>query len=115
MAWAFQYHFLRFLIGQYFFHLWCVPIQFNHPRRLSHCAFSPSFLQSDRADLISQIKALRDDNRQIRTIVDEKIKEIEPLQQALGKLRNANSANRGVCSSEEELNTLVRLNPSSHN
>lgn len=64
-------------------------------------------MQSDRAELISQIKALKDDNRQIRTIVDEKIKEIEPLQQALGKLRNANNATRGVCSSEDELNSLV--------
>ncbi|POO03205.1 Proton pump-interactor [Trema orientale] len=63
--------------------------------------------RSDRAELISQIKALKDDNRQIRTIVDEKIKEIEPLQQALGKLRNANSANRGICSSEEELNSFI--------
>ncbi|PON40047.1 Proton pump-interactor [Parasponia andersonii] len=63
--------------------------------------------RSDRAELISQIKALKDDNRQIRTIVDEKIKEIEPLQQALGKLRNANSANWGICSSEEELNSVI--------
>lgn len=64
--------------------------------------------------MISQIKALKDDNRQFRSILDEKIKEIEPLQQALGKLRNANSANRGVCSSEEELNSLVCLNPNCH-
>ncbi|XP_024017928.1 proton pump-interactor 1 [Morus notabilis] len=63
--------------------------------------------RSDRAELISQIRALKDDNRQIRTIVDEKIKEIEPLHQALGKLRNANNATRGVCSSEEELNSLI--------
>lgn len=63
--------------------------------------------RSDRGELISQIRALKDDNRQFRTIVDEKIKEIEPLQQALGKLRNANNANRGVCSSEEELNSLI--------
>lgn len=63
--------------------------------------------RSDRAELISQIRALKDDNRQFRTIVDEKIKEIEPLQQALGKLRNANNANRGFCSSEEELNSLI--------
>lgn len=63
--------------------------------------------RSDRGELISQIRALKDDNRQFRTIVDEKIKEIEPLHQALGKLRNANNANRGVCSSEEELNSLI--------
>jgi len=65
-------------------------------------------LQSERAELISQIKSLRGDSRQFQSIVDEKIKEIEPLQQALGKLRNTNNAGRGgLCSSEEELNTVV--------
>ncbi|KAI4333660.1 hypothetical protein L6164_018440 [Bauhinia variegata] len=64
--------------------------------------------RSDRAELISQIKSLRDDNRQFQSIVDEKIKEIEPLQQALGKLRTANNAGRGgLCSSEEELNDVI--------
>jgi len=66
-------------------------------------------MQSERAELISQIKSLRDDNKQYQSIVDEKIKEIEPLQQALGKLRNTNNSGRGgaLCSSEEELNNLV--------
>ncbi|KAJ1377079.1 hypothetical protein SESBI_49256 [Sesbania bispinosa] len=64
--------------------------------------------RSERAELISQIKSLRDDNRQFQSIVDEKIKEIEPLQQALGKLRTANNASRGgLCSSEEELNDVI--------
>ncbi|XP_060669006.1 proton pump-interactor 1 [Ziziphus jujuba] len=65
--------------------------------------------RSDRSELIAQIKAFRDDNRQFKTIVDEKIKEIEPLQQVLGKLRSANSASRagGLCSSEEELNGVI--------
>ncbi|TKY66512.1 Proton pump-interactor 1 [Spatholobus suberectus] len=65
--------------------------------------------RSERTELISQIKSLRDDNRQFQSIVDEKIKEIEPLQQALGKLRTANNAGRGggLCSSEEELNNLI--------
>ncbi|XP_062168827.1 proton pump-interactor 1-like isoform X2 [Alnus glutinosa] len=66
--------------------------------------------RSDRAELISQIRALKDDNRQFRTIFDEKRKEMEPLQQALGKLRYSNSAGRGsgICSSEEELNDLIQ-------
>ncbi|KAJ1403433.1 putative proton pump-interactor 1-like [Sesbania bispinosa] len=65
--------------------------------------------RSERAELISQIKSLRDDNRQFQSIVDEKIKEIEPLQQALGKLRTANNAGRsGFCSSEEELNDVEK-------
>lgn len=61
--------------------------------------------------MISQVRALKDDNRQFRTIFDEKRKEMEPLQQALGKLRYSNSAGRGsgICSSEEELNDLVYL------
>lgn len=74
----------------------------------SHC-FILFFLQSDRAELISQVRALKDDNRQFKSILDEKRKEMEPLQHALGKLRNANSAGRGsgLCSSEEELNNVV--------
>ncbi|XP_027354487.1 proton pump-interactor 1-like isoform X2 [Abrus precatorius] len=64
--------------------------------------------RSERAELISQIKALRDDNRQFQNIVDEKIKEIGPLQEALGKLRTANNAGRGgLCSSEEELDNII--------
>ncbi|GLT64044.1 hypothetical protein SLA2020_365610 [Shorea laevis] len=65
--------------------------------------------RSDRAELISQIRALKDDNRQFRTIFDEKRKEMEPLQQALGKLRYSNPAGRGsgICSSEEELNDVI--------
>lgn len=66
--------------------------------------------RGERAELITQMKALRDDNRQFKSIVDEKIKEIEPLNQALGKLRNANNAGRngGLCSSEEELNAVIQ-------
>lgn len=37
----------------------------------------------------------------------EKRKEMEPLQQALGKLRNRGEKGVGLCSSEEELNYLV--------
>lgn len=74
---------------------------------ISVCHFS--LIQSERSELITQIKALKDDNRQFKTIVDEKFKEMEPLQQVLGKLRSANNAARagGLCSSEEELNSLV--------
>ncbi|KAF7836716.1 proton pump-interactor 1-like [Senna tora] len=73
--------------------------------------------RSERAELITQIKTLRDDSRQFRTLVDEKIKEIEPLQQALGKLRSANNGSRGgggLCSSEEELNDVVCYNLQIH-
>ncbi|CAL0333754.1 unnamed protein product [Lupinus luteus] len=64
--------------------------------------------RSKRAELISQIKTLKENNRQIQSILDEKIKEIEPLQHALGKLRTSNNAGRGgLCSSEEELNKMI--------
>jgi hypothetical protein len=58
--------------------------------------------------LINQVRALKNEGRQYKSIFDEKKKEMEPLQQALGKLRNTNNAGRvGICSSEEELNDLV--------
>ncbi|XP_057993327.1 proton pump-interactor 1 [Hevea brasiliensis] len=64
--------------------------------------------RSERAELLGQVKALRNENVQYKTIFNEKKKEIEPLQQALGKLRNTNNAGRGgLCSSEEELNDLI--------
>lgn len=63
--------------------------------------------------MIGQLKALVEEKNQFRSIMDEKRKEIEPLQQALGKLRgprDANSDNRSfICSSEAELNDVVSL------
>ncbi|KAI3441531.1 uncharacterized protein J3R85_002119, partial [Psidium guajava] len=66
--------------------------------------------RSERADIITQLKALGNENKQFNMIADEKRKEMEPLHDALGKLRNGNSAGRGsgICSSEEELNELIR-------
>ncbi|KAF8413867.1 hypothetical protein HHK36_001861 [Tetracentron sinense] len=68
--------------------------------------------RSDRAQVISQLKPLTLEDKQFRMIVGEKRKEMEPLQQALGKLRNANNASRergvGLCSSVEELNDLIQ-------
>ncbi|CAI9754979.1 unnamed protein product [Fraxinus pennsylvanica] len=68
--------------------------------------------RADRAQVIAQIRSLSVEKRQFRTIMDEKRKEMEPLQQALGKLRGAISRGRErgltVCSSEEELNNLIK-------
>ncbi|KAM7279391.1 hypothetical protein ACFE04_006525 [Oxalis oulophora] len=66
--------------------------------------------KSERAELISQLKALKADGRQFKMILDEKKKDIAPLQQALGKLRTTSNAgsNGGICSSEDELNKLIR-------
>ncbi|KAJ6752057.1 hypothetical protein OIU85_002476 [Salix viminalis] len=61
-----------------------------------------------RAELVNQVRTLKNENRQFKSIFDEKKKKLEPLHQALGKLRDTNSAGRGgLCSSEEELNDCL--------
>ncbi|KAM0938323.1 putative proton pump-interactor [Dioscorea sansibarensis] len=62
--------------------------------------------RSERAQVISQLKPLTTEDKRYRSIMDEKRKEMEPLQDALGKLRG--SSNVGLCSSEEELNYLIQ-------
>ncbi|XP_072998984.1 proton pump-interactor 1-like isoform X1 [Typha latifolia] len=68
--------------------------------------------RSDRSLVISQLKPLTADNKYYREIIDGKRKEMEPLHDALGKLRSANNAVRekgtSLCSSEEELNNLIK-------
>ncbi|XP_074357671.1 proton pump-interactor 1-like [Apium graveolens] len=67
--------------------------------------------RADRAQVISQLKAFVDENKQFRQIIDEKRKEIEPLHQALGQLRKSNSGDKEriyICSSEEELNRVIK-------
>lgn len=71
-------------------------------------------LQSERAQVISHLKAHGEENKQYRMKMDEKRKEMEPLQHALGQLRGSNFGGRdrrsGLCSSEEELNDVVSFN-----
>uniref|UniRef100_A0A1D1Y7U6 Proton pump-interactor 1 n=1 Tax=Anthurium amnicola TaxID=1678845 RepID=A0A1D1Y7U6_9ARAE len=66
--------------------------------------------RTERSLVISQLKPLTAEDKQYRVIIDGKRKEMEPLQAALGKLRNANNAERGMglCSSEEELDNLIQ-------
>ncbi|KAK1389302.1 Proton pump-interactor 1 [Heracleum sosnowskyi] len=65
--------------------------------------------RADRAQVNSQLNTFRDENKQFKQIIDEKRKEIEPLHQALGQLRNSNSGDRVyICSSEEELNNVIK-------
>ncbi|KAI9403301.1 hypothetical protein POPTR_001G399400v4 [Populus trichocarpa] len=65
-------------------------------------------IRAKRAELVNQVRTLKNEGRQYKSMFDEKKKKIEPLQQALGKLRDTNSAGRGgLCSSEEELNDLI--------
>lgn len=55
---------------------------------------------------------LKSERKGFNTMFDEKRKEMEPLQQALGKLRsNDGGSARGpaICSSEEELNNMVTI------
>ncbi|KAG6424386.1 hypothetical protein SASPL_114804 [Salvia splendens] len=69
-------------------------------------------LQAERAEVRTQIHSLSVENKQFRSVLDEKRKEMEPLQQALGKLRGSSGSrdNRGagVCSSEAELNDVIK-------
>ncbi|KAK6157390.1 hypothetical protein DH2020_011638 [Rehmannia glutinosa] len=67
--------------------------------------------RADRSQLIAQLRSLGVENKQFRSIMDEKRKEMEPLQQALGKLRGAPGGGErgpGICSSEQELNDLIK-------
>ncbi|KAJ6724468.1 RNA-BINDING PROTEIN YLMH-RELATED [Salix viminalis] len=79
------------------------------------CAWQILLVQSNTSsnrthsyELINQSRALKNEGRQYKSIFDEKKKEMEPLQQALGKLRTSNNAGRvGICSTENELNDLL--------
>lgn len=66
-------------------------------------------MQAERSEMLSQVRALNVDFEQFKTILDEKKKEIEPLQQALGKLRNNKDVDNrlSLCASEEELDFIV--------
>ncbi|KAL9249067.1 Proton pump-interactor 1-like protein [Drosera capensis] len=68
--------------------------------------------KSERAQVFEQLKPLNAEKRQHNKAMEDKMKEIKPLQDALGSLRGSNNPNRergtGLCSSEEELNALIR-------
>ena len=121
-------------MGKMFFNMLtskCYPFYHYIFRRDSYCSF-PGFLlspgcnpcicdaiviervlQAERAEVRTQIHSLSVENKQFRSVLDEKRREMEPLQQALGKLRGSSGSrdNRGagVCSSEAELNDVVSL------
>ncbi|KAJ6852850.1 proton pump-interactor 1 [Iris pallida] len=61
---------------------------------------------------MSQLQPVLKENKKYWTVIEEKRKEREPLQAALGQLRTENTAAReksmGFCSSEEELDDLIR-------
>lgn len=70
-------------------------------------------MQTERAQIRTQIHTLSVENKQFRSVLDEKRKEMEPLQQALGKLKGSygvRDRGSGICSSESELNDVVSIN-----
>ncbi|PKA64474.1 Proton pump-interactor 1 [Apostasia shenzhenica] len=69
-------------------------------------------LPSEKADIISELKPLQAEHGKFRIVLSEKRKEMEPLHDALGKLRGTKNATTekgvGLCSSEEELDELIQ-------
>lgn len=66
--------------------------------------------KTERSELYDLLDPLKSERKGFNTMFDEKRKEMEPLQQALGKLRgNDGGSARGpaICSSEEELNSMI--------
>ncbi|KAL3333357.1 hypothetical protein AABB24_033439 [Solanum stoloniferum] len=68
--------------------------------------------RAEKSIFIEQRKALSAENKEFRSAIDGKIKEMVPLHEALGQLRGSRNAGRErgptVCSSEEELNHLIK-------
>ncbi|KAK1320556.1 Proton pump-interactor 1 [Acorus calamus] len=68
--------------------------------------------RAERSSVFAELRPLISENKRYKELLDQKRKEMEPLHSALGKLRNANNAARekgmGICSSEEELDELIR-------
>ncbi|KAG0455932.1 hypothetical protein HPP92_023720 [Vanilla planifolia] len=68
--------------------------------------------KSEKAELISQLKPLQEEEKQFRAVLSSKRKEMEPLQAALGKLRGTKNSSMekgaNLCYSEEELNETIQ-------
>nr|VDC75316.1 unnamed protein product [Brassica rapa] len=67
-------------------------------------------LYAERSELFDLLDPLKTERQGFNAKFEEKRKEMEPLQQALGKLRgNDGGTGRGpaICSSEEELNNMI--------
>ncbi|KAG2319322.1 hypothetical protein Bca52824_012535 [Brassica carinata] len=66
--------------------------------------------RAERSKLFEMLDPLKSERQGFNNKFDEKRKEMEPLQQALGKLRgNDGGSSRGpvICSSQEELNSMI--------
>lgn len=64
-------------------------------------------LQTERAAVLSELRPLSAENRQYNEAFNEKLEEMKPYRNRLGKFRDENNAMRaesaGLCSSLEEL------------
>ncbi|KAL6655853.1 hypothetical protein ACP70R_006679 [Stipagrostis hirtigluma subsp. patula] len=69
--------------------------------------------KAERSNIISELKPLTAENKQYNEVVNEKLKEMEPLRNSLGKFRDENNAMRaqsaGLCSSIEELDQTIKM------
>ncbi|KAL6599282.1 hypothetical protein ACP70R_045776 [Stipagrostis hirtigluma subsp. patula] len=67
----------------------------------------------ERASIISEMKPLISENNQYNQVVSAKLKEIETLQNGLGKFHHENNAIRaqstGLCPSIEELEQMIKM------
>lgn len=64
--------------------------------------------RATRSELIAELKSLGAENSQYWEVINEKRQEMKPLQDALGTLRGSGRERGGICSTEEELNELIR-------
>ncbi|ESQ43112.1 hypothetical protein EUTSA_v10013033mg [Eutrema salsugineum] len=66
--------------------------------------------RDEKSELFDLLEPLKSERKGFNSMFDEKRKEMEPLQQALGKLRSNDGGTRGpgICSSEQELNDMIR-------
>lgn len=61
-----------------------------------------------RSELIAELKSLNAENSQYWEAINEKRQEMKPLQDALGTLRGSARERGGICSTEDELNEVIR-------
>lgn len=64
--------------------------------------------RSERSQVISELQPLTAEDKTFGKKLIDKRKELEPYQEALGKLCDVNSAGAGLCSSEEELDDIIQ-------
>ncbi|CAI0409229.1 unnamed protein product [Linum tenue] len=65
-------------------------------------------LKDARSVVVGELKELRTRFYDLKDIMGDKRKEMQPLQQALGKLQNNSNGHGGIFTSEEELDEAIR-------